>query len=83
MLVAAAAAVLSHHHHRQADWAYAVRQVEESAAFSCRLPQLELRGLAGAPVVARDVLMWRVDSLEGDAIGMAVLIGGGGGGVAV
>jgi hypothetical protein len=58
-----------------------VRQVEESAdgsaAFACRLPQLLLRGVGGERVVARDVVMWRVDSLESTPIGMCVLIKGG------
>jgi hypothetical protein len=47
--------------------------VEESASFSVALPQLELQNLAGQKVVAKDVTMWRVDSLEDTPIGMAVL----------
>jgi hypothetical protein len=58
----------------QSDWAYAAQKVEESASFSVTLPQLELQDLAGQKVIARDVAMWRVDSLEDTPIGMAVLV---------
>lgn len=57
----------------QADWAFAVRQVEESATFSCTLPQLALVNAAGRRLVARDVTLWRVDSLEDTPIGFAAL----------
>jgi hypothetical protein len=46
------------------------------APFTAHLPQLLLRGAAGARVVARDVVMWRVDSLEDTPIGIALRIGG-------
>jgi hypothetical protein len=58
----------------QSDWAYAVQKVEESASSSVTLPQVELQNLAGQKVVAKDVTMWRVDSLEVTPIGMAVLV---------
>ena len=57
----------------QADWAFAVRQVEESSAFSVALPELRLVDAAGRAVIARDVTLWRVDSLEDTPIGLAVL----------
>ena len=57
----------------QADWAFAVRQVEESASFSVTLPQLQLVDAAGRQLLARDVVLWRVDSLEDTPIGLAVL----------
>lgn len=59
--------------HPQADWAFAVRQVEESAAFSCTLPELQLVDAAGRKVLVCDVTLWRVDSLEDTPIGLAVL----------
>ncbi|WIA22845.1 hypothetical protein OEZ86_009793 [Tetradesmus obliquus] len=58
----------------QSEWAYAVQKVEESARFSASLPQLEFNNLAGQKVIAKDVTMWRVDSLEDTPIGMAVLV---------
>ncbi|KAF8066330.1 hypothetical protein HT031_002653 [Scenedesmus sp. PABB004] len=58
----------------QADWAYAARKVEESAAACATLPALELRGAIGRAVLARDVTLWRVDSLEDTPVGMAVLV---------
>jgi hypothetical protein len=57
----------------QADWAFAVRQVEESAACSCTLPELRLVDSSGRHVVASDVTLWRVDSLEDTPIGFAVM----------
>ena len=57
----------------QADWAFAVRQVEESAAFSCTLPELQLVDSCGRQLLVRDVTLWRVDSLEDTPIGLAVL----------
>lgn len=58
----------------QSEWAYAVQKVEGSARFSAGLPQLEFNNLAGQKVIAKDVTMWRVDSLEDTPIGMAVLV---------
>lgn len=57
----------------QADWAFAVRQVEESASCSCTLPELRLVDSSGRQVVASDVTLLRVDSLEDMPIGFAVL----------
>lgn len=56
----------------QADWAFAVRQVEESPS-STTLPELRLVDASGRVLVARDVALWRVDSLEDTPIGLAVL----------
>lgn len=57
----------------QADWAFAVRQVEESASFSTTLPELQLVDSSGRQLVARDVTLWRVDSLEDTPIGLAAM----------
>jgi hypothetical protein len=59
--------------HMQADWAFAVRQVEESASCSTTLPELRLVDATGRVCAARDVTLWRVDSLEDTPIGFAVL----------
>jgi hypothetical protein len=57
----------------QSEWAFAVREVEENPLHHTTIPRLELRGPGGRRVIAKDVLMWRVDSLEGTPIGQACL----------
>lgn len=50
-----------------------MRQAEESGASSCTLLELKLVDSAGRQLVARDVTLWRVDSLEDTPVGLAVL----------
>lgn len=57
----------------QADWAFAVRQVDDSPSCSTTLPELRLVDASGRVLVAQDVALWRVDSLEDTPIGFAVL----------
>ena len=58
----------------QADWAFALRDADESFKRCAVVPRLALAGAGGKRAVARDAAVFRVDSLEGTPIGQAVLI---------
>lgn len=58
----------------QSEWAFALRDAEESPARFATLPALELAVPGGRRVMATNVVVWRVDSLEDTPVGQAVLI---------
>ncbi len=52
---------------------WSVSEVEEKLGKHSVVPQLRLRGSKGQEVVARDVLIFRLDNLEGELMGQAIL----------
>lgn len=58
----------------QAEWAFALREADESFAKCVTVPRLALAAAGGRRAVARGVVLFRVDSLEGTPVGQAVLI---------
>ncbi|KAG2497318.1 hypothetical protein HYH03_004483 [Edaphochlamys debaryana] len=58
----------------QTEWAFAVAEAAEQAERRSTIPTLRLRGPGGCVVEAAGVTVFRVDSLEGDAIAQAVLV---------
>ena len=53
---------------------WSTSEVEEKPAKYTIVPELKLRGAGGRTVVARNVLLFRVDNLEGEAMGQAIVI---------
>jgi hypothetical protein len=51
-----------------------MREVEEGPLHHATIPRLVLRRAGGGRVVARDVRLWRVNSLEDTRVGTAVLL---------
>ena len=60
--------------HTQAEWAFALREADESYKRHAIVPRLALTAAGGRRAVARDVAVFRVDSLEDTPVGQAVLI---------
>jgi hypothetical protein len=58
----------------QAEWAFALREADESFKRHAVIPKLTLAAAGGRRVVARDALVLRVDSLEDTPVGQAVVI---------
>lgn len=58
----------------QAEWAFALREADESFKRTAVVPRLALAAAGGRRAVARDVTVFRVDSLEDTPVGQAVLI---------
>jgi hypothetical protein len=58
----------------QAEWAFALREADESYARHAVIPRLGLAAAGGRCAVARDVLVVRVDSLEDTPVAQAVII---------
>lgn len=58
----------------QAEWAFALREADEAYGRAARVPRLALAAAGGRAAVARDAVVFRVDSLEGTPVGQAVLI---------
>ncbi len=57
----------------QQDWIWAMRDVEERFEKYTVVPKLRMMSSTGRPFVAKDVLVFRVDSLEDEPIGQAVM----------
>ena len=57
----------------QQDWIWSLRDVEERFEKYAVVPRLRLMSATGRALVARAVLVFRVDSLEDEPIGQAVL----------
>eukprot|EP00198_Chlamydomonas_reinhardtii_P007782 XP_001697119.1 predicted protein [Chlamydomonas reinhardtii] len=74
--MAAAALADARHPASQAEWLWACTEAAERPEQFSTIPSLRLRGPgSGAPaVLARGVTVFRVDSLEGEPIGQAVLV---------
>ncbi|MEW5299849.1 MAG: hypothetical protein WDW36_002823 [Sanguina aurantia] len=60
---------------QQQEWAWAVSEVEAAERFEkfSVVPEMRMTGPGGVPFTAKDVLLFRIDSLEGDAIGQAIV----------
>ncbi|KAI8464162.1 MAG: hypothetical protein J3K34DRAFT_441413 [Monoraphidium minutum] len=58
----------------QAEWAFALRDADESFRRFAVVPRLALAAGGGRRAVARDVTVFRVDSLEDTPVAQAVLI---------
>jgi hypothetical protein len=52
---------------------WSTSEVEEKVAKYTVVPQLRLRGTGGRAVIAKDVLLFRIDNLEGQLIGQAIV----------
>ncbi|KAG1659565.1 hypothetical protein FOA52_011921 [Chlamydomonas sp. UWO 241] len=57
----------------QQEWLWSTSEVEEKIAKHTVVPQLRLRGAGGRAVIAKDVLLFRIDNLEGQLIGQAIV----------
>lgn len=55
------------------EWMWACADAGERLERHTVLPSLRMMGLAGRPFTARDVAVFRLDSLEGDAIGQVIV----------
>lgn len=53
---------------------WSTSEVGDKPAKFTIVPTLKLRGAGGRTVVARNVLLFRVDNLEGEAMGQAIVV---------
>ena len=53
---------------------WSISEVEEKPGKHTVVPELRLRGAKGRTVLAKNVAVFRVDNLEGESIGQAILI---------
>lgn len=49
-------------------------EVEEKLGKFAVIPTLRLKGAGGRPLLARNVLVFRVDDFQGDAVAQAIVI---------
>jgi hypothetical protein len=53
---------------------WAIEEADEKMGKYTVVPKLRLKGIKGNPIEAEDVLLFRVDNLEGERIGQAIMI---------
>ncbi|GAX85298.1 hypothetical protein CEUSTIGMA_g12715.t1 [Chlamydomonas eustigma] len=58
----------------QQDWLWAIEEADENIGKHTVVPRFRLKGHNGSVVEAENVLLFRVDNLEGERIGQAILI---------